>query len=109
NTFVPDTQKMNAFRRDVLQRAGTEASMWSIVMHINVFANRCLIEEMTQSAFAFRHRSFMEYFAAVYLACYAKKKDREFVQQFIYLPDVKDTLDWYWVWRFLCEMPEDGL
>ena len=54
-----------------------------------------------------RNRSLQEFFTALWLAQYATEEDASLLWDWLYLPDRPQTEEYYWIWRFLCEMPTD--
>jgi len=70
------------FQTIVLERAGMEASHWSLMKKLNIFSDDSLLEESPQG-FAFRHRSIMEFFAAYWLARYSSDADAQLVAKWV--------------------------
>jgi hypothetical protein len=69
-----------------------------------------LLEEGCPREIQWRNRSLQEFFAAYWLAqaCGSERGAGEELWRMIYLPEEKQTADFYWLWRFLAEMPEEG-
>ncbi len=55
-----------------------------------------------------RNRTLQEFFAAYWLAQFCTADDAQQLWAWIYLPDRPETEQYYWVWRFLCEMHADA-
>lgn len=58
--------------------------------------------------FYWRSRTLQEFFAAFWLAQYCTPDDAGRLWDWIYRPEEPLTEEYYWVWRFLCEMHEDA-
>ncbi len=54
----------------------------------------------------FRNRTLLEYLAARYLAQCGNASDAQRLQQWLYRPDRPASKALYWVWQYLCEMPD---
>jgi formylglycine-generating enzyme required for sulfatase activity len=54
----------------------------------------------------FRNRTLLEYLAARYLAQRGTAADAQRLQQWLYRPDRPESKALYWVWQYLCEMPD---
>jgi formylglycine-generating enzyme required for sulfatase activity len=55
-----------------------------------------------------RSRSLQAFFAAYWLAQYCSDEDAAKLWDWIVLPEQPLTEEYYWVWRFLCEMHDDA-
>ena len=55
-----------------------------------------------------RNRTLQEFFTAYWLAQYCSEADAAGLWDWITLPEQPLTEEYYWVWRFLCEMHADG-
>lgn len=55
-----------------------------------------------------RNRTLQEFFAAHWLAGHGTKRRGQKLWEWIYRPDEPPSEEYYWVWRFLAEMPEDA-
>ena len=53
-----------------------------------------------------RNRTLQEFFAAWWLANFCTEKDAQGLADWIYLPYQPLTEEYYWIWRFLTEMPD---
>ena len=49
-----------------------------------------------------------EFFAAYWLAKHSAAEDAGLLWDWIYLPEQPSTEEYYWVWRFLCEMHKEA-
>lgn len=67
-----------------------------------------LLEHGCPEAIQWRNRSLQEFFAAYWLAQGCQPEDQRELWQRIHLPDDQRTADFYWLWRFLAEMPAGG-
>ena len=56
-----------------------------------------------------RNRTLQEFFTAYWLSQGCSQKDAKGLWHWIYLPEQPLSEEYYWVWRFLCEMHEDAL
>ena len=54
------------------------------------------------------NRSLQEFFTAFWLSQYCTPEDTQQLRDWLYLPDRPETEEYYWIWRFLCEMHADG-
>jgi formylglycine-generating enzyme required for sulfatase activity len=54
----------------------------------------------------FRNRQLLEFLAARYLAQHGTTEDAQRLHTWLYRPDRPETNALYWVWQYLCEMPE---
>jgi len=73
---------------------------WEELATFSQLTNHATLERSSDSALGWKHRGWMEYFAGLYLARYAPPEAADVVADFTNDPD------WYWVWRFAIEMPE---
>ena len=55
-----------------------------------------------------RNRTLQEFFTAYWLSQHFHDSSAEFLWEWIYLPEDPLTEEYYWVWRFACEMPDDA-
>jgi formylglycine-generating enzyme required for sulfatase activity len=55
-----------------------------------------------------RNRTLQEFFTAHWIAQHGTPDDADRLWDWIYLPPVPRTEEYYWVWRFTCEMPADA-
>jgi hypothetical protein len=55
-----------------------------------------------------RNRTLQEFFAAYWLAHHCTEDDASHLSARICLAHQPETEEYYWIWRFLCEMPEDA-
>ena len=55
-----------------------------------------------------RNRTLQEFFTAYWLAQYCSEADAAGLWDWITLPERPLTEEYYWVWRFLCEMHDDA-
>ena len=54
----------------------------------------------------FRNRQLLEFLAGRYLAQHGTPEDAQRLHTWLYRPDRPETNALYWVWQYLCEMPE---
>lgn len=55
-----------------------------------------------------RNRTLQEFFAAYWLAQHCTAEDAQRLWEWLYVPEQPATEEYYWVWRFLCEMHQDA-
>jgi len=55
-----------------------------------------------------RNRTLQEFFTAYWLAQYCNEADADGLWNWVSLPERPLTEEYYWVWRFLCEMHPDA-
>ena len=51
-----------------------------------------------------RNRTLQEFFTALWLSQYCTDVDAKQLWNWLHLPDRPETEEYYWVWRFVCEM-----
>ena len=51
-----------------------------------------------------RNRTLQEFFTALWLSQYCTDVDAKQLWDWLHLPDRPETEEYYWVWRFVCEM-----
>jgi len=71
----------------------------------NEFLQNGFLEEGEPTQILWRNRTLQEWFASVWLAKFADKRDREDMSGREYLEHDQTTREDYWVWRFAMEMP----
>lgn len=114
---------LDEFRDQVLraalntaESAPVEVDIWHSLLQLNVFAHRSLFE-VGEEVLAFRHRSFLEFAAANWLARFCREEDIPEIRTWIH--DVNIDWGWmarykqtewsrfYWIWRFAVDLPID--
>lgn len=54
------------------------------------------------------NRSLQEFFTAIWITQFDDGRAVATLRKWLYLPHDSATEEYYWVWRFVCEMPSDG-
>lgn len=89
------------------QNRPTEEEWW-LVRALNIATDRSILEgleDLRRESIGFRHRSVMEFFAAMYLTTYAEGFNADDAQLGSTLRAQMSSGDWYWVWQFAIDMP----
>lgn len=113
---VPTTE-MREFQRRVWQRQGAHSDWDSLAefkqqLKLLGKINECLehavldVSELTQ--IYWKNKSLQEFFAGLWLTCFASSDDDVWINENIFLPEAERTEGLYWVWRFAAEMHVDG-
>ena len=102
------------FKEQICQRANgglktNFVQVWKAVQHLNQFLNYGIFDEVafgqSNRRIVWANRSLHEFLLAFYFANYASKEESQYLWDWIYLPDLDDSDQYYPFWQFLCEMP----